>query len=63
MYKRQVLDPFLGSGTTTKIAIKNERNSVGYELDENLLPTITKKTDSDNAGKATVKIINPRYTS
>ena len=58
-----VLDPFLGSGTTTKIAIKNERNSVGYELDENLLPTIIKKTDSDNDGKVTVKIINPRYTS
>ncbi|TRO50189.1 site-specific DNA-methyltransferase, partial [Candidatus Bathyarchaeota archaeon] len=26
-----VLDPFLGSGTTVKLAISNERNSIGYE--------------------------------
>ncbi len=38
-----VLDPFLGSGTTTKIAIQNERNSIGYETDEKLLPLIKKK--------------------
>ncbi len=38
-----VLDPFLGSGTTTKIAIQNERNSIGYEIDQNLLPLVTKK--------------------
>jgi DNA modification methylase len=41
-----VLDPFLGSGTTTKIAIQNERNSVGYETDETLLPLIRKKAAS-----------------
>jgi modification methylase len=38
-----VLDPFLGSGTTTKVAMQNERNSIGYEVDEKLLPTIHKK--------------------
>jgi DNA modification methylase len=38
-----VLDPFLGSGTTINAAIRNERNSVGYEIDERLLPTIKKK--------------------
>jgi DNA modification methylase len=38
-----VLDPFLGSGTTTKIAMQNERNSVGYETDESLLPLIKKE--------------------
>jgi site-specific DNA-methyltransferase (cytosine-N4-specific) len=38
-----VLDPFLGSGTTTKIAMLNDRNSIGYETDENLVPVITKK--------------------
>ena len=32
-----MLDPFLGSGTTTKVAIECERNSVGYEINENLL--------------------------
>ncbi len=38
-----VLDPFLGSGTTVKVAIENGRNSVGYEADENLLPVMIKK--------------------
>jgi DNA modification methylase len=38
-----VLDPFLGSGTTTVAAMLAERNSVGYELDESLLPLIKKK--------------------
>jgi DNA modification methylase len=53
-----VLDPFLGSGTTTKLAMQNERNSIGYETDPNLLPTITKKTDNSTANMATdVKII------
>lgn len=35
-----ILDPFLGSGTTTKIAIKNKRNSIGYEIDEKIIPII-----------------------
>jgi site-specific DNA-methyltransferase (cytosine-N4-specific) len=51
-----VLDPFLGSGTTTKAAIQNERNSVGYELDSNLLSIITRKT-VDNEKNADLKII------
>jgi DNA modification methylase len=38
-----VLDPFLGSGTTTKIALQNERNSIGYETDPELLPIISKR--------------------
>ncbi len=38
-----VLDPFLGSGTTVKVAIENGRSSVGYETDKNLLPVITSK--------------------
>lgn len=38
-----VLDPFLGSGTTMKVAIKNDRNSVGIEVDENMLSTINQK--------------------
>ncbi len=41
-----VLDPFLGSGTTIKLAMQNERNSVGYEADKTLLPLIKKKTAS-----------------
>jgi DNA modification methylase len=49
-----ILDPFLGSGTTTKAAMQNERNSIGYETDPNLLPIITKKIEN--------KIINTTIT-
>jgi site-specific DNA-methyltransferase (cytosine-N4-specific) len=37
-----ILDPFLGSGTTTEIAMQTERNSIGYEVHEKLLTKITK---------------------
>jgi site-specific DNA-methyltransferase (cytosine-N4-specific) len=53
-----ILDPFLGSGTTTKAAMQNERNSIGYETDPNLLPIITKKIDGLTANTgADLKII------
>ncbi len=38
-----VLDPFLGTGTTMKVAITLKRNSIGYEIDERLLPVIKEK--------------------
>jgi DNA modification methylase len=38
-----VLDPFLGSGTTTKAAMQAERSSIGYEKDEALLPLIERR--------------------
>jgi len=38
-----VLDPFLGTGTTIKVAMQLYRNSIGYEIDENLLPLIKEK--------------------
>ncbi len=38
-----VLDPFLGSGTTIKVASQLKRNSVGYEINENFLEIIKKK--------------------
>ena len=38
-----VLDPFLGSGTTIKASFNLERNSVGYELNEEFLPIIEDK--------------------
>jgi modification methylase len=50
-----VLDPFLGSGTTAKMALLNERNSIGYETDQNLLPIISKKIG--NSRVAGLKII------
>jgi site-specific DNA-methyltransferase (cytosine-N4-specific) len=50
-----VLDPFLGSGTTAKMALQNERNSIGYETEQSLLPIISKKIVASNA--ADLKII------
>ncbi len=50
-----VLRPFLGSGTTVKVAIENGRNSVGYEADKNLLPLITKKMGHHDADVAIIK--------
>lgn len=38
-----VLDPFVGSGTTSVAAMKLCRNSVGYEINEDYLPTITER--------------------
>ena len=42
-----VLDPFLGSGTTTLAAKNLKRNSRGYEINEEFLPIIKKKVGID----------------
>ncbi len=44
-----VLDPFLGSGTTMKVARLLGRSCIGYELDLELLPVIRQKVGMDNA--------------
>lgn len=38
-----VLDPFVGSGTTMKVARKLSRNSIGIEINRSLIPMIRKK--------------------
>jgi len=38
-----VLDPFLGSGTTAKVALELGRNAIGYEINEDFLKVIKKK--------------------
>jgi len=40
-----VLDPFLGSGTTMKVAQELGRNSWGYEIDQGLKKIITQKLE------------------
>ena len=40
-----VLDPFLGSGTTMLAARNLGRNSVGYEINSDFIPTIKDKLD------------------
>ncbi len=41
-----VLDPFLGSGTTSLAAMITNRNSVGYEINEAFIPVIENKLKS-----------------
>ena len=43
-----VLDPFVGSGTTMKIARILGRNSIGIEIKEELIPTIKEKLGFGN---------------
>jgi DNA modification methylase len=38
-----VLDPFLGSGTTAKVALELNRNAIGYEINKRFLEVIRKK--------------------
>ena len=38
-----ILDPFLGSGTTSLAAKNLNRNSIGYEINEDFLPAIKEK--------------------
>jgi len=40
-----VLDPFLGSGTTMKVARDLGRNSIGYEINPEYLPIVKKKIE------------------
>jgi len=40
-----VLDPFLGSGTTLKVALELKRNGVGYEINKYFLNFIKKKVN------------------
>ena len=39
----RILDPFLGSGTTSLAAKNLNRNSIGYEINEDFLPIIKEK--------------------
>ena len=43
-----VLDPFLGSGTTIKVAVEQGRNAVGYEIDVELIEIIKQKVGIDD---------------
>lgn len=42
-----VLDPFVGSGTTMKVARRLGRNSIGIEIKKSLIPIIKKKVNFD----------------
>ncbi|MEM0172651.1 MAG: site-specific DNA-methyltransferase [Thermoproteota archaeon] len=44
-----VLDPFMGSATTLKVAVELRRKAVGYEIDLELLDVVKKKLGIDQA--------------
>jgi DNA modification methylase len=52
-----VLDPFLGSGTTSKIAKELGRNSWGYELDVELRGIIEKKLQGSVASDGKIEFV------
>ncbi len=58
-----VLDPFLGSGTTTLAAKNLGRNSIGYEINESFEPIIKEKLGLRKIGlfdKNTVEFFKPK---
>lgn len=46
-----VLDPFLGTGTTTLAAIASQRNSIGIEIDKSFKPVILSKVIDNNGNE------------
>ncbi len=44
-----VLDPFLGSGTTVKVALGLERNAIGFEINDKYLDVIQSKLPMDQS--------------
>ena len=44
-----ILDPFLGSGTTSLAAKKLDRNSVGYEMNPEFIPYVERKLEINNS--------------
>lgn len=52
-----VLDPFMGSGTTAKMALLNNRNYLGFEVNEEYYNGIIKRLDKfKNSPKKTVEL-------
>ena len=45
-----VLDPFAGSGTTTKVAKQLGRNSIAYDINEEYFETFKKKVGWNQKG-------------
>ncbi len=44
-----VLDPFLGSGTTAKMALQNNRNFIGFEISKEYCEIANKRIESEGA--------------
>jgi modification methylase len=44
-----VLDPFLGTGTTTVAAAKSGRNSIGFEIDDHYFDLARKRIEYETS--------------
>ncbi len=44
-----VLDPFLGTGTTSIAAAKSGRNSIGFEIDEHYFDLAQKRVSNETS--------------
>lgn len=55
-----VLDPFLGSGTTSLSAKKLNRNSVGFEINNEFLPIIKNKLEIKKENNSQIEIIEQK---
>lgn len=54
-----VLDPFMGSGTTAKMALLNNRNYIGFEINENYYNGIIERLDKfKNSSLKKIEIAN-----
>jgi DNA modification methylase len=49
-----IVDPFLGTGTTMKVAMKTHRNCFGYEIDAQLIPTIKERLGIEESRKSRI---------
>lgn len=60
-----VLDPFLGSGTTTLAAMKADRNSIGYEISGDYIERVRLRLEAEAGGllellsDLTVRVVKP----
>lgn len=59
-----VLDPFLGSGTTSLAALNNDRNSIGFEVNPDYTPIIKQKLKTDQlfTNQHQIDFINQKNT-
>ena len=53
-YGETVMDPFLGSGTTSSVAKMLGRNSIGYEINPDFIPLIKQRIGGDSLYDGTV---------
>ena len=53
-----ILDPFLGSGTTSLAAKNLNRNSIGYEINQDFIPFIKNKLGADSLSAEFITSLN-----